>query len=87
MAAHVGHRGLTLTLTTARRVAWCRDGGHQERDAATRFVKKVFPSAEVTATQTKERPITVRTSYQGEETDPEPDSNPHRNPNPEPTTR
>ena len=54
-------RALTTTL-----VARYRDGGHQERDAATRFVKKVFPSAEVTATQTNERPITVRTG--GEET-------------------
>ena len=54
------------TLTTA--IAQCgRDGGFQERDAATRFVKKVFPSATVTATQTKERPIVVRIAYQGEE--------------------
>ena len=55
-------RRSALTLSTTRLVARCRDGGHQERDAATRFVKKVFPSAEVTATQTKERPITVRPS-------------------------
>ena len=45
----------------------CRDGGFQERDAATRFVKKVFPSADIAATQTKEKPITVRIAHEGEE--------------------
>ena len=70
-------RALTTTL-----VARYRDGGHQERDAATRFVKKVFPSAEVTATQTNERPITVRTSRRGEDCGPDLDPNANPNPNP-----
>ena len=30
-------------------------------------MKKVFPSAEVSATQTQERPIKVRISHEGEE--------------------
>ena len=47
--------------------ARCRDGGYQERDAATRFVKKVFPSADVTATQTKETPIRLRIAFEGQE--------------------
>ena len=55
-------RALTTTL-----VARYRDGGHQERDAATRFVKKVFPSAEVNATQVNERPIRVKIALDGEE--------------------
>lgn len=39
----------------------------QERDAATRFIKKVFPDAEVKAVQLDERPIRVKISYEGEE--------------------
>ena len=71
-------RALTTTL-----VARYRDGGHQERDAATRFVKKVFPTAEVTATQTNERPITVLPPGRGD-CGPDLDANPNPNPNPNP---
>ena len=37
----------------------------QERDAATRFIKGVFPEAEVRATQLDDRPTQVKISCEG----------------------
>ena len=39
----------------------------QERDAASRFIKDVFPDAEVRAKQVDERPVQVKISCDGEE--------------------
>jgi len=39
----------------------------QERDAAPRFIKDVFPDAEVRAKQVDERPVQVKISCDGEE--------------------
>ena len=37
----------------------------QERDAATSFIKNVFPDAEVEATQVNKRPVTVKIECDG----------------------
>lgn len=43
------------------------DGGEQERDAATRFIKAVYPDADVKVTRVDERPIRVKISSGGKE--------------------
>lgn len=39
----------------------------QERDAATRFIKKTFPDADVEATQVDTRPLRVKIAHKGVE--------------------
>ena len=39
----------------------------QERDAASRFIRNVFPDAEIRATQLNERPTQVKISCEGNE--------------------